>query len=124
MSELDDLLDRAAREHHAAAPFDPACAECGGACCRSFVIPLPPAPLVSGARAYLQIRGRIERGFVRLPAPCPKLTDGGTCSVWDSRPGPCRLFAVGSDARRDAIAAHHDATAAARVVALLPGPST
>lgn len=69
-----------------------ACESCRGACCESLVLNLP----VDGeVRVWLSLRGRVENDSVRITAPCTKLRDGA-CSIYDERPLPCRVFAVGS----------------------------
>jgi Fe-S-cluster containining protein len=55
---------------------------------------LPADPEV---RVWLELRGRKEGDQVRLSAPCSCL-DRGVCTIYLSRPEPCRVFQVGSPA--------------------------
>lgn len=101
--------------------MDPACAECGGACCKINTVPLPPQPWIEGAREFLQVRGEIHNNLWVLHAPCPKQEESGACGIWEKRPKPCADSPVGSPECRWAIDRVHKLDDKRfRVLALLP----
>jgi Fe-S-cluster containining protein len=76
------------------------CDVCRGACCQSFLVPLPRDPRPDVVR-FLGLRGSIERGFLRVDRACDELSDDGRCNIYDRRPQPCREYKVsGPDCRR------------------------
>lgn len=88
----------------------PACNECQGACCETVAIPLPEYPPPDFVR-WMSYRGEIKNRRVRLEARCTQLSEAGTCTIWHSRPQPCKDYVVGGDACRDAIASRRPDTA-------------
>jgi hypothetical protein len=131
MSALDDLNDATARRHQQVmtTPIAP-CATCKGACCESFAIPLPPDPGPDVVR-WLGYRGEIHHRALRIELPCSMLSDGA-CTIWTSRPQPCRDYLVGGSACRDAIAARRPSPQREHILDILeawlasrpPGPSS
>ena len=75
--------------------YNPACRECSGACCETLVLALPEDNEVA---IWLELRGRREGRQVRIAAPCQALDHHGACSIYTTRPEPCRVFGVGSPA--------------------------
>ena len=79
---------------------DEACKLCGGACCRSFTIPV--AALNGDAGDWLKYHGTQEGVAVRFNCACSKLKEG-KCSIYESRPKVCKDYQVGSLSCRKAI---------------------
>lgn len=91
----------------------PDCLVCGGACCETFVLPWYMVSQVD--REWLTARGRplptfsadpLEwpmAGAWEIPARCPKLGPTGLCTIYETRPGPCRSYQPGGMACLNAI---------------------
>jgi Fe-S-cluster containining protein len=76
------------------------CEICKGACCESLVFPAFNEDL----REFLEVRGRMVDDYhAEVETRCPKLTACGRCSIHDTRPVTCRLYAVGSKACLDTV---------------------
>ena len=99
------------------------CEECRGACCESICMPLFENPsgsfIINENNRWLAAHGTVEPSKekqvqaydkdgkplgvqnimigdrVKLEVRCTKLTDGGRCSIYDSRPLPCVLYEPG-----------------------------
>lgn len=85
-----------------------------GACCRGFVLSLPPIEAGHGWRAeaiaqvaakgidYFEplypIASTIEPGKVKAVWSCRRLTPAGRCGDYENRPALCDLYAPGEDA--------------------------
>lgn len=95
----------------------PACKECGGACCESFALPLP-ANMEPDVARWLSYRGDIRNLHLRVNVTCDKL-DNGQCSIWDTRPQPCRDYPVGGHYCRAAIHARRPPDQADQIIQLL-----
>lgn len=99
--------------HFCCGPSQP----CFNRCCAELTLPLTPYDVarlrrnlgLDGAdflRAFADIRSAPDSGFplpllrmIESPdAPCPFVTPAG-CSVYDDRPGACRLFPLGRGAK-------------------------
>ena len=81
-------------------PSPTPCEICKGACCESLVFSAFNADL----REFLEARGRmLGDHHAEVETRCPKLTDCGRCSIHDTRPVTCRLYAVGSKACLDTV---------------------
>jgi Fe-S-cluster containining protein len=95
----DARLNRLAREAGERAAAQINCLECG-ACCRQIVVPLTDEEIDTMAAAkgispevfrpnFVQ---RVEHEDQAIDAyPCP-LQEGNACTVYDSRPDPCRGY--------------------------------
>jgi Fe-S-cluster containining protein len=97
----------------------PACARCRGACCEQLVIPLPLAARPDEIK-WLGMRGEIRNMHLRVNAPCVNLSASGKCEIHDDRPHPCRIYPVGGEACRAAIA-NRRSTIAEEILAKLEG---
>ena len=68
------------------------CEDCG-ACCEELEVPRGVLPW---SRTFMAARGiPVSLTRVRLPCPCPHLTEGQECDIWPQRPIVCRAFTVG-----------------------------
>lgn len=88
------------------------CALCAGACCETFVVPLPVNPPPDAIR-WLGMRGEIRNQTLRINVACCNLTDDGECGVWETRPQGCRDYKIGSPACREAVLRLRSTTAQA-----------
>lgn len=80
--------------------------DCCGACCRTFPILVSIGdsnrePRIKQEAMLIPEWQRTEEWEYKLhPLPfltsCPFLKEGNQCSVYDTRPDPCRRFAAGS----------------------------
>lgn len=95
----DSRLNRLARELGEAAAAKINCLDCG-ACCRQIVVPLTDDEIDTMAAARGVSPKAFRPAFVRRVAeeeqaldayPCP-LQEGNACTVYDSRPEPCRGY--------------------------------
>lgn len=77
---------------------EPKCEECRGACCESFCLPAKAVP--TDAQRWLALHGTLVEGGTRVEfeARCTKLTAGGRCSIYETRPVTCAIYAVGGEA--------------------------
>lgn len=80
----------------------PDCLRCRGACCEDLVF--PAAGLSPATRDFFAVRcgGTVNLtahhlGFA-VGTPCPKLSDDGLCTVYESRPEICRRYEAGGPA--------------------------
>jgi Fe-S-cluster containining protein len=74
----------------------PSCAECRGACCESFALDLNLDAVHPEIRLWIKHHATsVEGHSLWFECRCTKLTRDGTCAVYDRRPEPCRVFAVG-----------------------------
>jgi Fe-S-cluster containining protein len=76
------------------------CDICKGACCESIVLPL--AFKDEDTQRWYALHGKDERGAVRLECKCSALKHG-KCTIYDTRPEVCRVFAVGSPECRNSV---------------------
>lgn len=79
-----------------------ACALCKGACCESFVLPLPADKNIS---KWLSLHGTPEGPMwrsVRFECAC-RLLKSGKCTAYNDRPEPCKEYKVGGEGCRQTI---------------------
>lgn len=80
----------------------PNCDDCQGACCETIILPGPIARFFD--KEWIETRGRpLRLGAVELASQCPKLSVGGHCSIYSTRPVVCREYEVGGPGCLDAI---------------------
>jgi Fe-S-cluster containining protein len=68
------------------------CELCGGACCKSFGLPLKGhQPDIA---FWLSSHGEVVNGIINIKQPC-KYLDNGKCGIYDRRPVICSNMPVG-----------------------------
>ena len=72
--------------------MNPTCRDCRGACCKWLLVATEYPPAVE---FLAETRGKRVQGGVLVRSRCRHLTDDGLCSIQDTKPMACRVFAVG-----------------------------
>ena len=66
---------------------------CDAECCRRFQFELKDAEHARLAEYFGMIVTKSEgRFYVVFDDPCQKLDEGGRCTIYETRPEPCRSF--------------------------------
>ena len=78
---------------------------CGGACCKSFKLPVKLFDS-DDVNRWLELHASDKEGeALRFDTSCNMLCDG-KCSIYKERPQMCKDYAVGSQSCREAIQRH------------------
>jgi Fe-S-cluster containining protein len=73
------------------------CAECGGACCETFSLPISAAlpagdSLQADINRWLALHATDDGERLTFECRCTKLSPDGRCSIYENRPVFCRTF--------------------------------
>ena len=73
--------------------MNPACELCRGACCESITLNVQHKS--ADVERWIDLHGQRIAGGLNMDCACTALVDG-KCSIYDTRPGVCQDFQVGS----------------------------
>ena len=83
------------------------CQICKGACCEEFALPLRGIHPERDVDRWVLLHAEVERNLgaamMRFECRCNKLTEEGTCSIYEERPDLCRNYLPGSTACLDTV---------------------